>query len=87
MEIMKESVSGTLQSNDCLVRVLPGTEGVDLNLSSSVMKQFGDQIEKVIMETLSEMKVENCKIIVEDRGALDCTIKARVETAVNRSNE
>ncbi|WP_425538393.1 citrate lyase acyl carrier protein [Microaceticoccus formicicus] len=87
MEIMKESVSGTLQSNDCLVRVLPGTEGVDLNLSSSVMKQFGDQIEKVIMETLIEMKVENCKIIVEDRGALDCTIKARVETAVNRSNE
>lgn len=87
MEIMKESVSGTLQSNDCLVRVLPGTEGVDLNLSSSVMKQFGDQIEQVIRETLSEMKVENCKIIVEDRGALDCTIKARVETAVNRSNE
>lgn len=87
MQINKEAVSGTLQSNDCMVRVMPGNNGVELELTSSVIKQFGDQIESVIRETLKDMDVENCKIIVEDRGALDCTIKARVETAVNRSNE
>ncbi len=87
MQINKEAVSGTLQSNDCMVRVMPGESGVELELTSSVIKQFGDQIESVIKETLKSMEVENCKIIVEDRGALDCTIKARVETAVNRSNE
>ncbi|MDO5718900.1 MAG: citrate lyase acyl carrier protein [Tissierellia bacterium] len=87
MQVKNEAVSGTLQSNDCFVRIYPGDNGIELDLKSSVIKQFGEQIEFVIRETLKENNIENCRIIVEDKGALDCTIKARVETAVKRSNE
>ena len=39
------------------------------------------------METLERLDVTNAKVTVVDKGALDCTIKARVECAVYRSND
>ena len=37
-------------------------------------------------ETLERLEVTNAKVTVVDKGALDCTLKARVECAVYRSN-
>ena len=37
------------------------------------------------METLDRLDVKDIKIKVVDKGALDCTLKARVECAVYRS--
>lgn len=85
MTIVRESVCGALQSNDCFVRIAPAADGIELKLSSPVLYEFGGQIEKVVRETLKELNVKSCKIIIEDKGALDCTIKARVETAVRRA--
>lgn len=84
MKIEKKSTAGSLQSNDCLVSLSPG-EGINLTLTSPVIRQFGKQMEKVIREKLKEMGVSDCTISVEDKGALDCTISARVETAVKRN--
>lgn len=85
MNISKIAKSGTQESNDILIMVAPNDNGIELELESIVMEQFGDQIKKVIIEKLSEMKVENIKVKAQDKGALDYTIKARVETAVNRA--
>lgn len=87
MEIKKPAVAGTLESSDCMVTVEPGSDGIDLELQSAVIRQFGPQIRKVILETLARLDVTNGKVIVVDKGALDCTIKARVEAAVYRSRE
>ena len=87
MEIRKQAIAGTLQSNDCQVRIVRGEGQVDLSIESSVMETFGKQIEKIIRETLEKLSVKDCKIFVEDRGALDYTIRARVETAVRRAYE
>lgn len=87
MEIRKQAIAGTLQSNDCQVRIVPGEGGIDLSIESSVMETFGKQIENTIRETLVRLGVEHCRILVEDRGALDYTIRARVETAVRRAYE
>ncbi len=87
MEILKPAIAGTLESSDCMVTVEPGQGQVDLDLDSSVMRQFGPQIRKVIAETLERLDVKNVSIRVVDKGALDCTIKARVEAAVFRSND
>ena len=38
------------------------------------------------METLDRLHVTDAKVTVIDKGALDCTIKARVECAVYRAN-
>ena len=85
MEIKKPAMAGTLESSDCMVTVEPGQNGIDLELDSAVIRQFGPQIRKVIYETLERLDVADGKITVVDKGALDCTIKARVEAAVYRS--
>lgn len=84
MEIQKMATAGTLESSDCLVTVEPGS-GVELELTSSVMNQYGRQIKATVLETLERLGVENASVTVVDKGALDCTIKARVECAVMRS--
>jgi len=84
MEILKTAVAGTLESSDALVTVEPG-EGINLDLSSTVMNQYGRQIKATVLETLERLGVENANVTVVDKGALDCTLKARVECAVYRS--
>ena len=87
MEIKKAAVAGTLESSDCMVTVEPGEGEITLDLDSAVIRQYGKQIRKVIGETLKRLDVTSAKVTVVDKGALDCTIKARVECAVYRSAE
>lgn len=84
MEILKSAAAGTLESSDCMVTVEPG-EGISLDLSSSVMNQYGRQIKAAVLETLDRLDVKNANVTVVDKGALECTLKARVECAVLRS--
>ena len=84
MEIRKSAVAGTLESSDAMVTVEPG-EGIVVELSSSVMNQYGRQIKATVLETLERLDVKDAKVTVIDKGALDCTLKARVECAVFRS--
>ncbi|MBP5217764.1 MAG: citrate lyase acyl carrier protein [Bacteroidales bacterium] len=83
MEI-KNAMAGTLESGDILIQVEPG-EGLQVDLQSSVSAQFGRQIKAVITETLKGLGVENASIKATDKGALDCTIRARVTAAVVRA--
>ncbi|MCI8615577.1 citrate lyase acyl carrier protein [Parablautia intestinalis] len=85
MEIVKPAIAGTLESSDCQVTVEPGDGEIDFTLKSSVINQYGNQIRKVVFETLESLGVGSVKISIVDKGALDCTIKARVEGAVFRS--
>jgi citrate lyase subunit gamma (acyl carrier protein) len=87
MEIKKAALAGTLESSDCMVTVEPGNGTLELDLDSAVIRQFGRQIRKVINDTLASLEVTDAKVTVVDKGALDCTIKARVECAVYRSND
>jgi citrate lyase subunit gamma (acyl carrier protein) len=85
MKIQKPAKAGTMESNDIYVMVQPGDGGIEINLESIVMIQFGKQIEKVIRETLEDLKVENALVVAKDRGALDYTIRARIEAAIKRA--
>lgn len=85
MEILKPAMAGTLESSDAQVTVEPGSDGIQLTLSSSVMNQYGRQIKATVLDTLERLGVENAQVTVVDKGALDCTLKARVECAVFRS--
>ena len=83
----KPAQAGTVESSDALVSVEPGNGKIELTLTSSVMNQYGRQIKETVLETLKRLDVDNVKINVVDKGALDCTIKARVECAVFRSSD
>lgn len=86
MEIKKAAMAGTLESSDAQIMVEPGEDKVELIIESSVIHQYGKQIRKVVMETLERLGVTTGIVKVVDKGALDCTLKARVECAVFRSN-
>ena len=58
-----------------------------IHYSCAVIHQFGNRIREVVMETLKKFEVDDVKITVVDKGALDCTIKARVEGALSRSTD
>lgn len=84
MDIKNNSSAGTLQSNDCFVSLEPA-EGLKIELESPVKFEFGDQIIEVVKKTLKDNGIENAHVRIEDRGALDCTIEARIITAIGRS--
>ena len=52
-----------------------------------VQAQFGDAIEAAVRAVLAECGVEKARVKVMDRGALECVIRARVETALLRGRE
>ena len=85
MEIVKPAMAGTLESSDAQIMVEPGENGIELFLKSSVMNQYGRQIKATVLETLERLGVKNARVTVVDKGALDCTLKARVECAIVRS--
>ena len=87
MEIVKTASAGTLESSDVFVEVAPGNGGVEVELESVVQLQFGEAIEAVVREVLEENGVQNAAVRVTDRGALECVIRARVETALLRGKE
>ena len=87
MLVKKAAMAGTLESSDAQVTVEPGNGTVELSIESSVIHQFGKQIKAMVLETLKRLEVTDAKVTVVDKGALDCTLKARVECAVYRSND
>lgn len=84
MIIQKNAIAGTLESSDAQVTVAPA-ETLEIWVESSVMNQYGKQIKATVEATLARLGVERGQITVIDKGALDCTIKARVEAEVFRS--
>ena len=86
MKLIHKAMAGTMESSDIMVTIEPAEAGgIQLELTSSVMQQFGRQIEAVIRETLKGLGVENALVTAADKGALDCTIKARVNCAAFRA--
>ncbi|MEF9895466.1 MAG: citrate lyase acyl carrier protein, partial [Clostridia bacterium] len=79
MQLEKSAVAGTLESSDIQVLIEPGDAGIQLSLSSSVLNQYGHQIQKTVLETLEKLEVQGARVTLVDKGALDCTIRARVE--------
>ena len=56
-----------------------------MELQSSVAAQFGRQIKALITETLTGLGIDNAYVKATDKGALDCTIRARVTAAAVRA--
>ncbi len=85
MKIKQSAVAGTLESSDALVTVELHEGSVELDISSSVINQYGRQIRATVVETLKRLDVDEARVTIVDKGALDCTLKARVECAIFRA--
>lgn len=88
MEIKKTALAGTLESSDIQITLSPATAGgIQIDLDSAVASQYGDEIKKVITDTLTGFKIDNTLVKAVDKGALDCVIKARTIAAAQRALE
>ena len=86
-DIIKIATAGTDEKSDAVITIEPNDNGLVLEIKSVVMNQFGPAIEASVREVLAEMGVQNAIVRVADRGALDCVLRARVETAALRGME
>ena len=80
-EILQRATAGTMESSDAYVEIEPNENGLEIRLESVVLQQFGQDIEQSV---LLRYGVKDAKVTLIDRGALDCVIRARMETAIRR---
>jgi citrate lyase subunit gamma (acyl carrier protein) len=83
--VLNAAQAGTLESNDILIIVAPGDNGIALDLESLVIKQYGAAIAKTIIDTVKSFGVTDLNVKAIDKGALDYAIRARVATALTRA--
>ncbi|MDH8678267.1 citrate lyase acyl carrier protein [Fusibacter bizertensis] len=86
MKIIKPSIAGTLDSCDIQIRIEESVDQTNtIYLKSPVEKQFGEHIRSLIQNMLDKYALEGVLVHAVDKGALDCTIKARTESAIMRA--
>lgn len=87
MEIKETASAGTIEKCDCLVTVSKGEGNIKINLSSKVLYQYGDSIRNTILQTLKKLDINDVTVDVEDMGAFEYVIVARLEAAIYRSQK
>ena len=87
MNTLKKASCGTMESSDAYMELEPIEAATQIELQSVVEHQFGDSIRALAAEMLKEEGVENVKLSIVDRGALECTLRARLETLIGRARE
>ncbi|KRM30605.1 hypothetical protein FC83_GL001741 [Agrilactobacillus composti DSM 18527 = JCM 14202] len=85
MQLKHKAIAGTLESSDAQIILAPNDGGLHIDLTSSVYEQYGTQIKQLLQQVCHRLNIENANIRVVDKGALDCTLKARLETAYFRA--
>ncbi|MHC1758913.1 MAG: citrate lyase acyl carrier protein [Negativicutes bacterium] len=86
-KLVRAAQAGTVESNDIMISVSPAESGsgCQVILVSPVLKQYGRQITAVIEAVVKEKGIEDILVHANDKGALDCTIKARLNVALQRA--
>lgn len=80
----KPASAGTLESSDVMVELEPA-DCRSIELHSVVEKQFGPSILALAEQMLDEAGMDKVCLRIDDRGALECVLRARIETAILRA--
>ena len=79
-------IKGNSVRSDCYVELeIKGSGGIKIQLNSKVESMYGDSIRSLINDILKTFNITHASIIVEDYGAIPCTLAARVEIAIKRA--
>ncbi len=85
--IWREASAGLRDKGDVVVRLLPAADksGIQLDIESKVMSMFGNQIRATVLELIESYGLSDVIVSVQDQGALDYVIRARLQTAIERA--
>lgn len=88
MSIKRQAIAGTLESSDIQISIAQGaSEQNEIYLDSPVKHLFGEEIERLIRSLLAKHALSGVVVKAIDKGALDCTIVARMQAAIYRATE
>ena len=87
MSASTKVTAGSLESNDVLIVLEEHSSGTTIDVQSIVLAQFGTQIEATVKDMLEKFQLNNVRVQVQDKGAYDCTLRARMEAAIMRYRE
>ncbi len=84
-KIAESGNTGKDVRSDCKVTLeITKSGGLKLDVTSKVKILFGDKIEELGRDVLKFFGIGNAKLTIEDSGALDYVIAARIEAAVKK---
>ena len=88
MKLLKPAQAGTVESSDILIMLAPAAAGtgIQVELTSPTMQQYGAHIKQLIIDTLVAQGIEDAIVHANEKGALGYTIEARVKTAIKRAS-
>lgn len=76
---------GKSAGSDCYVELeLTSSGGIQFELKSKVKALFGAKIKSLCLAVLHHFEIENANLYLEDSGALDYVLAARVEAAIKQ---
>ena len=86
MEVKQAAMVGTLESSDIQISIFPNPgRGLEVELQSVVMAQYGDSIRATMTEVLASFGITEAIVQAADRGALEWVIRARMQAACCRA--
>lgn len=77
---------GTKVRSDAFVSVeIKNSGGLQVAINSKVQKLYGEHIKRFVDDVLQTLGLEHAQVQIEDQGALDWVLAARIEAAVRRA--
>ena len=83
---MRTAIAGTLESMDCMVTVkdAPLGAGLSITLEGTSVARFRSSMEKTVRCVAAAAALKDIVVHVQDRGALEITLEARIQAALSR---
>ena len=82
-QIFTAGNKGPRVRSDCYVSLeLKNSGGIEIDLKSKVAALYGERINSLALELLKYFGIENAILEIDDAGALDFVLAARIEAAV-----
>ena len=78
--------AGTLESSDCLVTVSPAGK-LNLEYKGANSTVFAERTMCLVESIANEYDLKGVEISIQDQGALEITLRARIETALERAGK
>ena len=85
----KKVSAGTSEKGDVIIEIEPDPEkrGVSVNLKQLKISLFDKRIEEVLLQHCKTLGISDIIIHISDFGALDFTLRARLEAAIIKGKE
>ena len=88
MIIVNEASTGSAESGDARVTVRPRAGGdLALEVRGPSVQRYGDELRAAALSVLTALGVTEADVIIEEKGALDATVKARLSAACERASD